>query len=46
VWIALDQEPGASAAEIARRVGCAYETARSVQEDWRIVRAAQQATAA
>jgi hypothetical protein len=44
VWVALDQEPAASAAEIARRVGCAYETARSVQGDWRIVRAARQAT--
>lgn len=40
VWAALDESPDESAAEIARRVGCAYETARSVAEDWRIARAA------
>lgn len=40
VWAALDRNPTASPAEIARRVGCAYETARSVGEDWKTVRLA------
>jgi hypothetical protein len=40
VWAALDQRPDATVAEIARSVGCAYETARSVAEDWRTARAA------
>ncbi len=43
VWAALDQSPNASAADIARRVGCAYETARSVAEDWNTVRLATSA---
>jgi len=43
VWAALDREPEASAAEIARRVGCAYETARSVAEDWKTARLATSA---
>lgn len=37
VWYALERDPSATAAEIARKVGCAYETARSVAEDFRIV---------
>ena len=36
VWAALDQEPEATPAQIARQVGCAYETARAVAEDWKI----------
>lgn len=43
VWAALDREPKASAADIARRVGCAYETARSVAEDWKTARLATSA---
>jgi hypothetical protein len=38
VWAALDAQPNAAPAEIARVVGCAYETARSVARDWKIVR--------
>jgi hypothetical protein len=38
VWAALDRDPEATPAQIARRVGCAYETARSVAEDWRTLR--------
>jgi hypothetical protein len=34
VWAALDEQPDATAAEVARVVGCAYETARSVGKDW------------
>ena len=41
VWAALDAEPHATPAQIARRVGCAYETARVVAMDWHV---AQQAT--
>jgi hypothetical protein len=40
VWAALDQDPDATPAAIARRVGCAYETARSVARDWSTARAA------
>lgn len=43
VWAALDEEPSANPAAIARRVGCAYETARSVAEDWRLARLATRA---
>jgi len=43
VWAALDRDRQASAAEIARRVGCAYETARSVAEDWKTARLATSA---
>lgn len=38
VWAALDARPEASPAEIARVVGCAYETARAVARDWELVR--------
>lgn len=38
VWCALDAAPYASPAEIARRVGCAYETARAVAADFRLDR--------
>lgn len=38
VWAALDARPDASPAEIARVVGCAYETARAVARDWELVR--------
>ena len=40
LWAALDAQPDASAAEVARLVGCAYETTRSVAEDFRTARAA------
>jgi hypothetical protein len=40
VWAALDAHPHATVAEIARHAACAYETARSVAEDWRIAQAA------
>jgi hypothetical protein len=40
VWAALDADADATAAEVARRVGCAYETARGVVEDYRVVMAA------
>lgn len=42
VWAALDHDPNATVAEIARRVGCAYETARSVAADWNTARLAEQ----
>lgn len=38
VWAALDETPEATPAEIARRIGCAYETARLVAQDWKLVR--------
>lgn len=38
VWCALEASPDASPAEIARRVGCAYETARAVTADFRLDR--------
>jgi hypothetical protein len=38
VWAALDDRPEVSPAEIARGVGCAYETARSVSRDWKLAR--------
>jgi hypothetical protein len=41
VWAALDAHPTASAAEVARMVGCAYETARSVAEDFHTARASR-----
>lgn len=37
VWCALDREPHATPAQIARKVGCSYETARSVAEDFRLL---------
>src|SRR4051812_5675081 len=40
VWAALDRDPTATVASVARRAGCAYETARIVAEDWRTARAA------
>lgn len=40
VWAVLDRSPTLTAAEVARRVGCAYETARSVAEDWTTARLA------
>lgn len=43
VWAALDDDPTATPATIARRVGCAYETARAVAEDWTTARLATQA---
>jgi hypothetical protein len=46
VWAALDDSPEASPAEIARRVGCAYETSRSVANDWRLVREVETASSA
>jgi hypothetical protein len=46
VWAALDGQPDATAAEVARKVGCAYETARAVAEDWHLARAAARAGAA
>jgi hypothetical protein len=46
VWAALDAQPEASPAEIARTVGCAYETARSVARDWKLVRDVEASSAA
>lgn len=43
VWAALDEDPNATPAVIARKVGCAYETARSVARDWATARAAASA---
>jgi hypothetical protein len=43
VWAALDDDPTATPAAIARKVGCAYETARSVARDWTTARAAASA---
>ncbi len=43
VWAALDDEPTATPAAIARRVGCAYETARAVADDWKTARLAIEA---
>ncbi len=43
VWAALDDDPKATPAAIARRVGCAYETARAVAEDWTTARLATRA---
>jgi hypothetical protein len=43
VWAALSQHPDASAAELARAVGCAYETARAVMRDWKTVTEARAA---
>jgi hypothetical protein len=37
VWAALEQNPLATPAQIARGVGCAYETARTVTEDFRVL---------
>ena len=37
VWYALERNPDATPAQIARSVGCAYETARSVAEDFRLL---------
>lgn len=37
VWTALDADPDATPAEVARRVGCAYETARNIAQDFHIV---------
>ena len=37
VWTALEVDPEATPAEVARRVGCAYETARSVAQDFHMV---------
>lgn len=37
VWYALERDPQATPAQIARKVGCSYETARSVAEDFRLV---------
>jgi hypothetical protein len=41
VWCALERNPTATAAEIARIVGCAYETARAVVEDFRVLQRAR-----
>jgi hypothetical protein len=41
VWTALERNPTATAAQIARSVGCAYETARSVMEDFHILQRAR-----
>jgi hypothetical protein len=41
VWYALECKPAATPAEIARLVGCAYETARSVTEDFRLLQRAR-----
>jgi hypothetical protein len=46
VWAALDRQPDATAADVARKVGCAYETARAVAEDWHTARAAARVGAA
>jgi len=43
VWAALSLRPHASAAELARSVGCAYETARAVVRDWQTVAAVRAA---
>jgi len=37
VWYALERDPQATPAQIARKVGCSYETARSVAEDFRLL---------
>lgn len=44
VWTALDVDPSATPAEVARRVGCAYETARSIAQDFHIVSDVAQAS--
>lgn len=36
VWSALEQHPDATPAQVAREVGCAYETARATAEDFRL----------
>jgi hypothetical protein len=36
IWFALEQRPDATPAQVARQVGCAYETARSTAEDFRL----------
>lgn len=36
VWSVLEQHPDATAAQVARQVGCAYETARATVEDFRL----------
>jgi hypothetical protein len=41
VWHALEHNRDATPAQIARIVGCAYETARSVAEDFRLLQRAQ-----
>jgi hypothetical protein len=46
VWAALETDPEASPADIARRVGCAYETARLVSEDFRVAQSAGKAAVA
>jgi len=37
VWYALERNQQATPPQIARRVGCSYETARSVAEDFRLL---------
>jgi hypothetical protein len=37
VWYALERDPEATPAQVARKVGCAYETARLVAEDFRLL---------
>jgi hypothetical protein len=35
-WAALEQRPAATPAQVARQIGCAYETARATVEDFRL----------
>jgi hypothetical protein len=41
VWAALDEQPDATPAQVARVVGCAYETARSVAKDWALAQSVE-----
>ena len=41
VWAALDEQPDATPAQVARMVGCAYETARSVAKDWALAQSVE-----
>ena len=41
VWTILEQDPGLSVAEAARRVGCSFATAWQVVQDYRLLREAQ-----
>jgi hypothetical protein len=41
IWAELDRDADRPVAEVARAVGCAYESARSIVGDWRLAQAAR-----
>lgn len=43
VWTALEAEPEATVADVARRVGCSFATAWQVVQDFRLIRDAREA---